>query len=93
MTPDKMNAVLNVLNTSSAGEVLASNEAPGIASGERHLTERAKYEMSFIWMRTALQYAAELLKEIAVLLTIFYFLGAVAVCVAILFYTFCRQQR
>jgi len=41
---------------------------PGIASGERHLTERAKYEISFTWVRTALQYAAELLKGVAVLL-------------------------
>ena len=76
--------------TSSAGEVLASDEAPGIASGERQLTERAKYEISFAWIRTALQYAVELLKDVAVFLTILYFLGLVAICVAILFYTFCR---
>ena len=87
MTPDKMNAVLN---TCSAGEVLASNEGPGIVSPERQLSERAKYEISFTWIRTAFQYAAELLKDVAVLLTILYFLGAVAICVAILFYTFCR---
>ena len=79
-----------VLNTRAAEEVLASNEAPGIASGEMELTERAKYEISFTWIRTALQYAAQLLKDVAVFLTILYFLGAVAICVAILFYTFCR---
>ena len=82
-----MNAVLN---RSSAGEVLASIEAPGIVSGERPLTERTKYEISFTWIRKALQYAAELLKDVAVLFAILYFLGVVAICVAILFYTFCR---
>jgi hypothetical protein len=82
-----MNAALN---TSSTGEVLESDEAPGIVSPERQLTERAKYEISFAWIRTALQYAVELLKDVAVFLTILYFLGLVAICVAILFYTFCR---
>ena len=87
MTPDKMN---DVLNASSAGEVLASIQVPVFVSGEKPLTERAKYEISFTWIRTALQYAAELLKDVALLLTILYFRGAVAICVAILFYTFCR---
>jgi hypothetical protein len=87
MIQDKMNAVLN---TSFAGEVLASDEASGIASGETQLTETAKYEISLSWIRRALQYAAELLKDVALLLTIFYFLGAVTICVAIVFYTFCR---
>jgi hypothetical protein len=73
-----------------AGQVLASNEGPGIVSPETQLSERAKYEISFTWIRTAFQYAAELLKNVAVFLTILYFLGAVAICVAILFYTFCR---
>ena len=82
-----MNAVLN---RSSAGEVLTSIEAPGIVSGEKPLTERTKYEISFTWIRKALQYAAELLKDVAVLFAILYFLGVVAICVAILFYTFCR---
>jgi len=40
--------------------------------------------------RALLQYAAELLEDVAVLLTVLNFLGAVAICVAILFYTFCR---
>ena len=87
MTPDKMNAVLN---TCSAGEVLASNEGPGIVSPERQLSERAKYEISFTWIRTALQYAAELLKGVAVFLTMVCFPGAVAICVTKLFYAFCR---
>jgi hypothetical protein len=82
-----MNAVLN---TCSAGEVLASNEGPRIVSPEWQISNRAKYEISFTWMRTAPQYAAELLKDVAVFLTILYFLGVVAICVAILFYTFCR---
>ena len=82
-----MNALLD---TSSAAEVLASDQAPRIASAERQLTEAAKYEISFTWIRTALQYAGELLKDVALFLTILYFLGAVAICVAILFYTFCR---
>ena len=89
MTPDKMNAVLN---TSFAGEILTSIEASGIVSGERPLTERTKYEISFSWIRKALPYAAELLKDVAALFAILYFLGAVAVCVAILFYTFCRER-
>ena len=79
-----------VLNTRAAEEVLASNEGPGIVSPETQLSERAKYEISFTWIRTALQYAVEVLKDVAVFLTILYFLGAVAICVAILFYTFCR---
>ena len=87
MIPDKMNALLD---TSSAAEVLASDQAPRIASAERQLTEAAKYEISFIWIRTALHYAAELLRHAAVLFAILYFLGVVAICVAILFYTFCR---
>jgi hypothetical protein len=87
MTPGKMNAVLE---TGSAGEALASNEGLGSVSRERPLTERAKYEIDFRRIRTALQYAVELLKDVAVLLTILYSLGAVAICVAILFYTFCR---
>jgi len=82
-----MNAVLN---TSSAIEVVASNEAAGIVSRDRQLSERAKYETSFTWIRTALQYATELLKGVAVFLTIVYFPGAVAICVAILFYMFCQ---
>jgi hypothetical protein len=49
-----MNAALN---TSSTGEALESDEAPGIVSPERQLTERAKYEISLAWIRTALQYA------------------------------------
>ena len=77
-----MNAVLN---TSSAIEVVASNEAAGIVSRDRQLSERAEYEISFTWIRTALQYAAELLKGVAVFLTIVYFPGAVAICVTILF--------
>jgi hypothetical protein len=85
--PDKMNTVLNAR---VAGEVLASNKAPGIASGEMQLTERAKYEISFTWIRTALHYAAELLKGVAVFLTMVCFPGAVAICVAKLFYAFCR---
>ena len=82
-----MNALLD---TSSAAEVLASDDAPRIASAERQLTEAAKYEISFTWIRTALQHAAELLKHVAVLFAILYFLGVVAICAAILFYTFCR---
>jgi len=58
MTPCKMKAVLNTI---FAGEVLASVQAPGLVSRERPLTERGKYEISFAWIRTALQYAAELL--------------------------------
>ena len=87
MTPDKMN---DVLNASSAGEVLASIQVPVFVSGEKPVTERAKYAIRFTCIRTALQNAAELLKDVAVLLTILYFLGAVAICVAIPFYTFCR---
>jgi len=90
MTPDKMNAVLN---TSSAGEVSAPIEAPGIVSGERPLTERTIYEIGSTWIRKALQYAADLLKDVAVLVTILYFLGVVAICAAILFYTFCASHR
>ena len=82
-----MNALLN---TSSAGEVLASVQAPGLVSRERPLIERGKYEISFTWIRTALQYAAELLKGVAVFLTMVCFPGAVAICVTKLFYAFCR---
>ena len=87
MIPVKMNALLD---TSSAAEVLASDQAPRIASAERQLTEAAKYEISFTWIRTALHYAAELLKGVAVFLTMVCFPGAVAICVAKLFYAFCR---
>jgi hypothetical protein len=87
MIQDKMDAMLN---TSYAGEVLAPNEAPPVASQGRQFTERAENEINFTWIRTALQYAAILLKDVAVLLTILYFLSVVAICVAILFYTFCR---
>jgi hypothetical protein len=87
MMRDKMNAMLN---TSYATEVLAPHQAPPVASQGRQFTERAENETNFTWIRTALQYAAILLKDVAVLLTILYFLGVVAICVAILFYTFCR---
>jgi hypothetical protein len=73
--------------------MLECGYAPALDKAARAVqnsTERAKYEISFTWIRTALQYAAELLKGVAVLLTILYFLGAVAICIAILFYTFCR---
>ena len=59
-------------------------------AGETQLTETAKYEISFGWIRRAFQCAVELLKDVAVILTMLYFLGAVTICVAILFYTFCR---
>jgi hypothetical protein len=87
MMRDKMNAMLN---TSYASEVLAPNEAPPVASQGRQFTERAENEINFNWIRAALQYATVLLKDVAVLLTILYFLSVVAICVAILFYTFCR---
>jgi hypothetical protein len=87
MTSDKINAVLD---TSSAIEGLGSIEGPEIVSRERQLSERAGYGIIFTWIRTALRYAAELLKDVALFLTVLYFLGVVAICVAILFYTFCR---
>ena len=87
MMRDKMDAMLN---TSYASEVLSPHEAPPVASQGRQFTERAENEINFSWIRKALQYATVLLKDVAVLLTILYFLGVVAICVAILFYTFCR---
>lgn len=70
--------------------VAAPHEAPPVASQGRQFTERAENKINFNWIRTALQYAAVLLKDVAVLLAILYFLGVVAICVAILFYTFWR---
>jgi len=87
MDPDKMNATLNA---SSASEVLAREEMPVIDAEERQFTERAEYNIHLTWIRTAFQHAVELFKDLAVLLTILYFLGAVALCTAILFYTFCQ---
>jgi hypothetical protein len=69
---------------------ISTTEAPPVASQGRQFTERAENEINFNWIRAALQYATVLLKDVAVLLAILYFLGVVAICVAILFYTFCR---
>jgi hypothetical protein len=87
MDPDKMNATLNA---SSASEALAREEIPVIEAEERQFTESAEYHLNLTWIRTAFQHAVELLKDVALLLTLLYFLGVVALCVAILFYTFCR---
>ena len=82
-----MNAILD---TSSASGVLTTEETSPIAAKEKESVQSAAYEINFTRVQRAFQYAAEWLKDFAVLLLALYFLCAVAICVAILFYTFCR---
>jgi hypothetical protein len=84
----RMNAVLIIR---SASEVLAPDEAPAIThetpKSEKSLKRGAK---NFIRMSSSLWHATEMLEWFAGVFAVLYLIGAVALGVALLFYTFNR---
>jgi hypothetical protein len=77
-----------ILNTSLADRVLPLSKTPASADEVFESTERA--ETYLAWVETVLQFAKESVTSFAVLFGVLYFLGVVAMSVAVLFYTFCR---
>jgi|HubBroStandDraft_6_1064221.scaffolds.fasta_scaffold1753110_2 hypothetical protein len=82
-----MNAMLNI---SSASGVLTPDEVPAITSGTINSETKLTGALKLIRMRPWLSYAAALLQGVAGALAVLYLLGAIALGVALLFYTFNR---
>ena len=80
----KVNAMLNI---SSGSAVFAPAEAPAITSGTARCNTGVAGRLESISMRLWLSYAAALLQELLEVFAVLYLLGAVAIGVAVLFYT------
>jgi hypothetical protein len=78
------------LTVSSASGVLAADEVPTIISGPTKSEESFKGAINFTRMRPSLWDAVDVLQVFAGSLAVLYLAGAVALGVALLFYTFAR---
>ena len=78
------------LTTSSASGVLAADKLPEIVFETTKSEKSLKGGINFTRMRPSLWDAAEMLQAFAGFIAVLYLLGAVALGVALLFYTFTR---
>jgi len=78
------------LTISPASGVLAADEVPAIISGPTKSEKRFNGAINFTPMRPSLWDAADILQVFAGFLAVLYLAGAVALGVALLFYTFAR---
>jgi hypothetical protein len=78
------------LNISSAIGVLTADEAPAITSGKAISEKSVSVARNLIRIRPTLWHATEMLQGFAVAFAVLYSFGAVALGVALLFYTFSR---
>jgi hypothetical protein len=76
-----------MLNISSGSGVFAPAEAPAITSGTARCNSGVTGRQESISMQLWLSYAAALLQGIVGVFAVLYLLGAVAIGVAVLFYT------
>ena len=79
-----------MLNISPASEVLAADEAPAITSRKKKSEKSVSGARNLIRIRPTLWQATEMLQSIAGVFAVLYLIGAVALGVALLFYTFSR---
>jgi hypothetical protein len=80
----------STLAMGSAGGVLAAKEAPAISSGSTKPEKSAESSIHFTRIRPSLWDAGEIAQICGGLIAVLYLLGAVALGVALLFYTFTR---
>ena len=78
------------LNIGSASGVLTADEAPAITSGKAISEKNGSVARNLIRIRPALWHATEMIEGFAVAFVVLYSFGAVALGVALLFYTFSR---
>jgi hypothetical protein len=78
------------LDISPASEVLLADEVPAITSRKAKSEKSVSGARNLIWIRQTLWDVTEMLQGIAGVFVVLYLLGAVALGVAVLFYTFSR---
>ena len=82
-----MNSTLTI---GSAPVVLTAKDAPAISSDRAEPEKSSESSINFTRLRPSLWDAGEIVQMCAGVITAFYLLGAVALGVALLFYTFSR---
>jgi hypothetical protein len=75
---------------SAATGVLATKEASARSTGRTEPEKSSESTINFTRIRPSLWDAGEIVQMFAGLITAFYLIGAVALAVALLFYTFTR---
>jgi hypothetical protein len=75
---------------SPASKVLATDETPALSSGKTNFEKRVSGAGNLIWKRLTVWRVTDILEGIVGVFAVLYLFGAVALGVALLFYTFSR---